>query len=115
MPPEPRLATHMVVSALIRQASAQGDFATLLQKGDATAGALLLLARCKGQILALFEQFPALDGSRKWAETSAHVIDNEQKLAEYLDRRSASDPDLWVLELDVAFPERLSGLLSPPP
>jgi hypothetical protein len=82
---EPRLATHMLVSSLVRQMAEQGDFATVLHKGDPTAGALLILAREKGQIQALFERFPALDGSRKWAEISTQNIDNEQKLSAHLD------------------------------
>jgi hypothetical protein len=109
---EPRLATHMLVSSLVRQMAEQGDFATVLHKGDPTAGALLILAREKGQIQALFERFPALDGSRKWAEISTQNIDNEQKLSAYLGRRIARDPDIWILELDVASGERLNGLLG---
>jgi hypothetical protein len=112
MPPEPRLATHVLVSSLIRRASADGDFATILRKGDPTAGALLLAGRVRGQNLALYEQYPTLEGSRNWQPLSEQAIDSEEKLAEYLKRRIARDPDIWILELDVAFPERLAGLLA---
>jgi hypothetical protein len=110
--PEPRLATHMLVSSLIRQLAEQGDFATVQHKGDRTAGALLIVAREKGQNPALFERFSALDGSRKWEAVAAQTIETEEKLSEYLDRRVARDPDIWILELDVAFRERLTGLLA---
>ena len=113
MPLEPRLATHMIVSALIRQFSATGDFATVLHKGDPIAGALLLVSRIKGQNPALFEQFPGANGERNWQPVFDQDIDNEQKISEYLYRRIAQDRDLWVLELDVAFAERLGGLLNP--
>lgn len=113
MPLEPRLATHMIVSALIRQFSATGDFATVLRKGDPVAGVLLLVSRIKGRNPALFEQFPAANGARNWQPVFNQDIDNEQKISEYLNRRIAQDCDLWVLELDVAFAERLDGLLSP--
>ena len=112
MPPEPRLATHMVVSALVRQLSAEGDFATVLRKGDPVAGSLLLLTRCRGQKPALFEQFPTIDGGRKWQEIPTQDIEKEDEIQGYLDRRYARDPDIWVLELDVAFVERLAGLLG---
>jgi hypothetical protein len=112
MPLEPRLATHMLVTSLIRQMAETGDFATVLHKGDETAGQLLLLARFKGQNATLFEQYPALDGGRKWAAVSAQNIDNEEQLGQYLDRRIARDPDIWILELDVAFQERLNGVLG---
>jgi hypothetical protein len=112
MPPEPRLATHMVVSSLIRQMAEQGDFATVLHKGDPVAGALLIITLEKGQNARAFEQFPALDGARKWEAIAPQHIENEEKLSEYLGRRRARDPDLWVLELDVASDERLNGLLG---
>lgn len=112
MPPEPRLATHMVVSALIRRMAAQGDFATVVRKGDPVAGALLLQTRCKGRNTGLFEQFPAQDSTPKWQRIGDQHIDNEQNLSEYLTRRMARDPDIWILELDVVFDERLAGLLT---
>ncbi len=113
MPLEPRLATHMVVSALIRQISATGDFAAVLHKGDPVAGTLLLVTRIKGRNPALFEQFPGLNDRRSWQPVFDQDIDNEHKISDYLERRIAQDRDLWVLELDVAFAERLDGLLGP--
>jgi hypothetical protein len=111
MPLEPRLATHMVVSALIRQFSETGDFATVLHKGDPIAGILLLVTRTKGRNPALFEQFSGTDDTRIWQAVFEQDIDNEQKIADYLERRIEQDRDMWVLELDVAFDERLDGLL----
>ena len=113
MPLEPRLATHMVVTALIRQFSATGDFATVLHKGDPISGVLLLVSRIKGQNPALFEQFRAANDTRNWQRVFDQSIDNEQKITDYLERRIAQDRDIWVLELDVAFAERLDGLLTP--
>lgn len=112
MPPEPRLATHMVVSALIRQLSETGDFATVLHKGDPIAGVLLLVTRTKGRNPALYEQFSGADDTRNWQLVFDQITDNEQKISDYLERRVAQDRDMWVLELDVAFDERLDGLLS---
>ena len=109
---EPRLATHMRVSALIRQCAAQGDFATVIRKGDAIAGSLLLLTRIKGQNPVLYERFPAPDGAMEWQTVGMQTSDLEKELDEYLGRRSTRDPDIWVLELDVAFAERLDGLLG---
>lgn len=112
MPPEPRLATHMVVGAMVRQLSAQGDFATVVHKGDPIAGSLLLLTRCRGQNPALYEQFPALNTAPIWQQIPIQDIDIERQITEYLERRTQRDPDIWVLELDVAFVERLDGLLG---
>jgi hypothetical protein len=112
MPLEPRLATHMVVSALIRQISETGDFATVLHKGDPIAGTLLLVSRIKGRNPALFEQFPGINDARNWHPVFDQDTDNQQKISEYLERRIKQDCDMWVLELDVAFAERLDGLLG---
>ncbi|MBK8376220.1 DUF1491 family protein [Sphingorhabdus sp.] len=109
---EPRLASHMLVAALVRQTFALGDFAAILRKGDENAGAVLLIGRIKGANPRLFERFPSLDKGLEWQEISTQTIDNEEQIPEYLERRTARDPDIWVIELDVAFDERLSGLLA---
>jgi len=45
---EPRLASGVQISALKRLAEAEGDFATVLKKGDATSGAILLIGQVRG-------------------------------------------------------------------
>jgi hypothetical protein len=109
---EPRLAAHMLVSSLIRRANAQGDFATVLRRGDETAGNILIVALEKGANPRLFERFPALDGPAIWSQIPSQTIDKYSNISEYCARRSGSDPDLWILELDVAFQQRLDGLLE---
>ena len=109
---EPRLASHMLVSGLIRQAEAHGGFAAVLRKGDRTAGTILLLRREKGQNPALFERFPSLDGPDSWMRVTIEDIDIEQKISEFLDRRVARDPDIWILELDVPSAERFTDILA---
>jgi Protein of unknown function (DUF1491) len=54
---EPRLAAHMLVSSLIRRANAQGDFATVLRRGDETAGNILIVALEKGASPRLLNGF----------------------------------------------------------
>lgn len=109
---EPRLASHMLVSGLIRQAEAHGAFAAVLRKGDRTAGTILLLRREKGQNPALFERFPSLDGPDAWTRVTIEDIEIEQKISEFLDRRVARDPDIWILELDVPSAERFTDIIA---
>jgi hypothetical protein len=109
---EPRLATHMLVASLIRRANAEGDFATLLAKGNEIAGSILIVGQIKGQNPRLFERFPAMTGGLTWEEIPTQTIDKQGSLSDYLARRRANDPDIWILELDVAFAERLDGLLD---
>lgn len=109
---EPRLASHMLVSGLIRQAEAHGGFAAVLRKGDRTAGTILLLRREKGQNPALFELFPSLDGPAAWMRVTIEDIEIEQKISEFLDRRVARDPDIWILELDVPSAEQFTDIIA---
>jgi hypothetical protein len=109
---EPRLTSEIQVSALKRLAEAGGDFATVLRKGDATSGTILLIGLIRGRNPILFERFPLLDGKAAWEPVTAQIDENEAEVAGYCQRRTASDPDLWVVELDVASTERLTLLLG---
>ncbi len=110
---EPRLASHILVSALIKQAEALGAFGAVLRKGDPTAGSIVLVRREKGHNPALFERFPKVDGTSPWVEIAMEDPEKEAKISEYLDRRSMRDPDIWILELDVPFVERFTDIITP--
>ena len=45
---EPRLASGVLISAIKRMVEAEGDFATVLKKGDAVSGAILLIGQVRG-------------------------------------------------------------------
>lgn len=93
---EPRAASGLLASALIRRIEAEGGSAMVLAKGDATAGALLIQISDRGVVGALIERVPGIDGSR-WDE--AGPTEPAERDA-YIARRRARDPDLWVVELD---------------
>jgi hypothetical protein len=107
---EPRLASGIQISAIKRLAEAQGDIATVLKKGDATSGAILLIGLVRGADPVIFERYPSLDGATAWQAVTSHESDAGTDI--YWKKRCARDPDLWVLELDVASKARLDGLLS---
>lgn len=109
---EPRLTSEFQISAIKRLAEAEGDFATLLRKGDSTSGAILLIGQIRGRNPVLFERFPSLDGRSGWQPVSLQIDENEAEVTAYWQKRAARDPDLWIMELDVASPERLAGLLA---
>ena len=112
---EPRLTAAFQISVIQRLAEAGGDFATVLRKGDRTAGAILLIGQIRGQNPVLFDRYPSLDGISKWQPVSLQNDENEAKVTAYWQKRAARDPDLWIMELDVASPERLAGLLASSP
>lgn len=103
---EPRLPAHIEVGGLIRRANAEGGFASVLQKGERDAGTILLVLTERGGNARVFERMPGLDGTRSWQRSKVETPENKQEFYEWLDRRGAQDPDLWIVELDIADGER---------
>lgn len=102
---EPRLAAHIRIEALKRLTQAAGGFATLLARGDPLSGAILISLTVRGADHGVFEGMSDLDGSVQWQEiwsAQSSVSAGKGSLAEYIARRRARDPDIWVIELDVA-------------
>lgn len=94
-----RLAAGLLVSALVRRVGAVGGNATVLARGDATAGALLIQLAQRGVPGALLERTLDRSGAYAWTPTGP---DDDAARAAYIARRRHSDPDLWVVELDSA-------------
>ncbi len=108
----PRLATSVYVNALVRRVNAAGGMAAVLSKGDETAGALLLATLEKGRNMGLWERALGSDGAYRWTQISIQDIENEQEISEILMRRRRFDPDLWVVELDIADAARFAADLD---
>lgn len=107
---EPRLPAHLEIASLIRQVQADGGFATVLKKGEHDAGTILLVLTENGGNSRAYERMPQLDGSRAWTRSMIQDINNKDEFSSYLERRGIQDPDLWILELDIAHGERFIGL-----
>lgn len=84
----------------------------VIRKGDPVSGAILLIGLVRGQNPQIFERFPSLEGGSSWQSLATQTIENEAQVTEIWQKRVGRDPDLWVIELDVASPERLVGLLG---
>jgi hypothetical protein len=110
---EARLPAHLEVSALIRRVQSEGGFAAVLAKGEREAGTILVVLAENGGIARVYERMPQLDGGRKWTCAKQQDPENKNEFQEYLDRRKYQDPDLWIVELDIADGERLIGLSAP--
>lgn len=98
----PRLATGLYVNALIRRVNQAGGMAMVLAKGDETAGALILVTREKGRYSGILERTLTPDGRYAWTPVSTQVIEEEAEISQFCARRQRSDPDLWIVELDIA-------------
>lgn len=80
----------------------------MLARGDAVAGALLLIARERDGSEQLLERSPAQAGASRW-EPVGPAGDAERTA--YLARRRRTDPDLWLLEIEGC--PGLPALLAP--
>lgn len=107
----PRVAAHVQVDAIRRLCEAQGGFATVLAKGDRTAGDILIIYREPGGGLSLVRRAMRWDGPPSWTETESQVFENERELEAFLIQRRKIDPDMWLIELDVSDAERFTAIL----
>lgn len=101
-----RIASHMLVGAIIRRAQAEGGFAAVLHKGDATSGIIMLQILEKGMETGLYERISDGKGGHEISPCGAQYWGNRGDLLLYIERRTRSDPDLWLIELDVPEPQR---------
>lgn len=101
-----------MVSAVLRRVNDAGGIAVVLARGDADAGAMLILASERGQRVRVLER--GLDATGRDAlivtGIAADPADADvSAMTEYWQRRRARDPDLWVIELDIAHVERFAA------
>ena len=101
----PRLTSDFIVSALIRRVQAEGGFAAVVRRGDGTAGAIAIECLDRNVPTVLLEKGSDGDGRAVWRRAAAVTQhDYDQRL----DRLIRSDPDLWIVELNVAHAERFT-------
>lgn len=108
----PRLASSVLVGALLRRAEQEGGFGAVLEKGDATAGSILVILLEKGGNPRIFERILQPDGAYSWAAAATHTGATPQEVPDFIARRRRFDPDLWVLELDIPSPERFADEMN---
>ncbi|HEX7875328.1 MAG TPA: DUF1491 family protein [Sphingobium sp.] len=104
-----RLTSAMLVGVLVRRAAAAGGFATVLLKGDEISGVILVQAVEKGRDCGLFERVPDFAGGYRLSRCGPAAEQGVGAMVQYLERRRRSDPDLWVIELDIADAERFAA------
>lgn len=104
-----RLTSQLLVSALIRRAQAAGGFGTVLHKGEAMSGAIVVQLLERGENIGFFERLTDLDGHAQLIPTGPAKSADSSVLTQYLGRRTGSDPDIWFVELDVAQGEQLAA------
>ncbi len=101
----PRLTSDFRIKALIRRVHDAGGSAMVLAKGDAMSGAILVVALERGQGPTCWERDFAGTGLTRCGPRDS----DPQDVDAYWRRRRQSDPDLWVIELDIAAAERFAA------
>ena len=104
-----RLASGLIVNALIRRVNAEGGSAMVLAKGEAEAGAILVLTLERGANPGFFERGIGPDGKPALVRSGPSVFEDSGAVSDYWQRRRSRDPDLWVVELDIASAERFAA------
>jgi hypothetical protein len=106
-----RLTSSVLATALLRRAQDEGGFGAVLAKGDPTAGAIAVILAEKGRKACFLERLLQPDGTYSW-QASRQDVEDEQDFDSFLERRRRSDPDLWILELDIASAERFAAEMN---
>ena len=107
-----RLASDLFVAALLRRVSVQGGNGVVVARGDPKSGTLILLLAERGQTLGFRERLLSPDGRYTWRPTGPTPESTSDIVTEWLSRRRARDPDLWVIELDIPNVERFAAEMS---
>ena len=101
-----RLPARLEAMAVIRAVQTAGGFATVLQRGEPDAGSLILVLTENGRNSKAYERMPNATGDREWLCAKQQDPENAEEFGDYLARRGRQDPDLWIVELDIAQAER---------
>lgn len=109
---EARLASSVLVNALLRLAGQEGGFGAVLAKGDENAGAVTVILAERGERRLILERVVRPDGRYSWQEVGNRAGANEEEFAQFLERRRRIDPDLWLIELDVPSAERFADEMA---
>ncbi|SPF78602.1 hypothetical protein ALP8811_02531 [Aliiroseovarius pelagivivens] len=93
-----RLTADVWVSAYLTRLRLSDIPAFVTQKGDATAGAVLVkMNTLDGQAVAYQRSFDLMTGDRCWVVLTEGV---EADVDAALQRQKGFDPDLWVIEVE---------------
>jgi len=98
MATEPRLTAEFWVRAYLARLGLANIPAYITQRGDATAGAVLVkCATLDGRACAWQRSFDLASGARVWATLTEGP---EPEVDAAIARQRRHDPDLWVIEIE---------------
>lgn len=93
------LSTDVWAGALVRRANQAGAFATVVRKGDARAGTVLVkVLNTRERSVRIYSQSFGAGGEEVWIEPQPGR--DEPELDAYVEKQARFDPDLWVIEIE---------------
>lgn len=101
----PRAVSGLIVAALRKKVDEIGGAAMILAKGDPDAGGILAILAEKGTYVGFMERRTGFDGGTSW-DVRWNIADHDY--SKMLQLRKKSDPDIWIIELDIVDAERFA-------
>lgn len=93
-----RLTAEIWVAAYLTRLRLAAIPAYIMQKGDTTAGAVLVkLSTMDGQAVCFHRSFDIMTGERQWVVLSEG---DESDVDDSISKQKGFDPDLWVIEVE---------------
>lgn len=93
------IASDVWVAALIRRAELEGASATVVRRGDARAGAVLVKVWNAGERRArVWSETRGPTGEPLWLQPVES--ETESEIDDWVRRQITYDPDLWVVEIE---------------
>ena len=100
-----RVTSELWISAAVRRAFSAGGFATILRRGGAAAGAIMIVRRDRLGEATLYGPAPQSHYVEARPE-ERHFVEFVREgepvaIATRLERETRFDPDLWVVEFEI--------------
>jgi hypothetical protein len=95
-----RVPTHLWVMAQVRRCNDRGQAAYVLRKGERMGGLVLLKLNLLDGAARVLTQQRDLDGRLGWMGALGDQSVPEVEADAYIERATARDPDLWVIEVE---------------
>jgi len=95
-----RLPTELWLMAHVRRCNDDAVPATVVHRGDASRGTVILKLNLLGNGFRVLTQSRAMDGRRGWMAALGGTLATEAEADAYVARAVDRDPDVWVVEIE---------------
>lgn len=93
-----RLTTEIWIAAYLTRLRLATIPAFIVQKGDRTAGAVLVKVNTLNGLACCYQRsFDLMSGDRRWVVLAEG---KEPQVDESIDKQKGFDPDIWVIEIE---------------